>query len=91
LPLRILRQLELPSPPGLAGWDREEADAIREWAEVNYLPSDRIWRKDVISPRAYLAIRISPTSGRAVARRPRVRHFCIVTTAPIPKAAVVSI
>jgi hypothetical protein len=55
--------LELPSPPGLAGWDREEADAIRESAEVNYLPSDGIWRKDIISPRRYLAIRIRPPQG----------------------------
>ena len=35
--------------------DQQEADAIREWAEVNYLPSDGIWRKDAVSPRRYLA------------------------------------
>ena len=26
--------------------DREETDAIREWAEVNYLPSDGIWKPE---------------------------------------------
>ncbi len=31
--------------------DSQESDAIREWAEVNYLPSDGIWRKDAVSPR----------------------------------------
>jgi len=35
--------------------DQHETDAIREWAEVNYLPSDGIWRKDAVSPRRYLA------------------------------------
>jgi hypothetical protein len=40
--------------------DKEETDAIREWAEVNYLPSDGIWKKDAVSPRRYLAIRVRP-------------------------------
>src|SRR5438132_7364131 len=43
--------------------DREEAEAIREWAEVNYLPSDGIWNKDAVSPRRSLAIRIRPRPG----------------------------
>jgi hypothetical protein len=38
----------------------KKANAIREWAEVNYLPSDGIWKKDAASPRRYLAIRIRP-------------------------------
>ena len=32
-------------PEGHWQRDREESDAIREWAEVNYLLSDSIWRK----------------------------------------------
>jgi hypothetical protein len=40
--------------------DREETDAIREWAEINNLPSDGIWKKDAGSSRRYLAIRIRP-------------------------------
>jgi len=39
--------------------DQPETDAIREWAEVNYLPSDGVWKKDAVSPRRYLAICIS--------------------------------
>src|SRR5258707_15640843 len=27
--------------------DMPEIDAIREWAEVNYLPSDGIWKKEI--------------------------------------------
>ena len=59
--------------------DREETDAIREWAEVNYLPSDGIWKKDAVSPRRYLAIRIRPRQGELLGDGNRVRHFCIVT------------
>jgi hypothetical protein len=53
------------SPPcrRITGNPREEADAIREWAEINDLPSDGIWRKDAVSPRRYLAIRIRPRQG----------------------------
>jgi len=46
--------------------DREETDAIREWAEVNYLPSDGIWKKDAVSPRRYLAIRVRPRQGELI-------------------------
>ena len=41
----------------------EEADAIKEWAEINYVPSDGNWSKEHATPRRYLAIRSSP--GRA--------------------------
>jgi Transposase DDE domain group 1 len=64
--------------------DREETDAIREWAEVNYLPSDGIWKKDAVSPRRYLAIRIRPRQGELLGDGNRVRHFCIVTNRSDP-------
>ena len=65
--------------------DQEEADAIREWAEVNYLPSDGVWRKDAVSPRRYLAIRIRPRQGELLRDGNRVRHFCIVTNRSDPE------
>ncbi|MGC2202175.1 MAG: IS1380 family transposase [Stellaceae bacterium] len=68
-------------------WKRdqeEEADAIREWAEVNYLPSDGVWRKDAVSPRRYLAIRIRPRQGELLRDGNPVRHFCIVTNRSDP-------
>ena len=64
---------------------REEADAIREWAEVNYLPSDGIWKKDAVSPRRYLAIRIRSRQGEPLRDGNRVRHFCIVTNRSDPE------
>jgi hypothetical protein len=54
--------------------DQDEADAIREWAEINALPSNGIWKKDAVSPRRYLAIRIRPRSG--VERTLRGSHHC---------------
>src|SRR5438552_308129 len=65
--------------------DGEERDATREWAEVNYLPSDGNWRKDAVSPRRYLAIRIRPRQGELLGDGRRVRHFCIVTNRSDPE------
>jgi hypothetical protein len=65
--------------------DSQESDAIREWAEVNYLPSDGIWRKDAVSPRRYLAIRIRPRQGELLGDGSRARHFCIVTNRSDPE------
>jgi Transposase DDE domain group 1 len=65
--------------------DQSETDAIREWAEVIYLPSDGIWRKDAVSPRRYLAIRIRPRQGELLRDGNWVRHFCIVTNRSDPE------
>ena len=48
--------------------DREETDAIREWAEVNYLPSDGIWKKTrLAAPRSRHPR--PPAPGRAAGQR----------------------
>ena len=65
--------------------DKPEIDAIREWAEVNYLPSGGIWKKDAVSPRRYLAIRIRPRQGELLRDGNRLRHFCIVTNRSDPE------
>lgn len=65
--------------------DAVERDAIREWAEVNYLPADGIWRKDAVSPRRYLAIRIRPRQGELLGDGNAMRHFCIVTNRSDPE------
>jgi Transposase DDE domain group 1 len=57
----------------------EERDAIREWAEVNYVPTDGNWSKEFATPRRYLAIRIKPKQGELLACGSSVRHFAIVT------------
>src|SRR5271165_5467102 len=46
-------------PEGHWRADQQETDAIREWAEVNYLPSDGIWRKDAVCR----AVVISPSAS----------------------------
>ena len=43
---------------------REETDAIREWAEVHYLPCDGIWKKDAVPQRAAISPSVS-TRARA--------------------------
>jgi hypothetical protein len=65
--------------------DKDEAEATREWAEVNYLPSDGVFRKDAVSPRRYLAIRLRARQGELLGDGSTVRHFCIVTNRSDPK------
>jgi len=65
--------------------DQNETDAIREWTEVNCLPSDGIWKRDAVSPRRYLAIRIRPRQGELLRDGNRVRQFCIVTNRSDPE------
>jgi hypothetical protein len=65
--------------------DQDERDAIREWAEVNYVPDDGVFRKDAVSPRRYLAIRLRPKQGDLLGDGSPVRHFCIVTNRSDPE------
>lgn len=65
-------------------FDREEAGAVRDWAEVNYVPDDGVFRKDAATPRRYLAIRIRKRQGALFADGESVRHFCIVTNRSDP-------
>src|SRR5260370_26006899 len=65
--------------------DAEERDAIREWAEVNYVPSDGNWSKNAVTPRRYLAFRIRPRQGELLRDGSRIRHFCIVTNRSDPE------
>jgi Transposase DDE domain group 1 len=57
----------------------EEADAIKEWAEINYVPSDGHWSKEHATPRRYLAIRIKPRQGELLGDGTSIKHFAIVT------------
>jgi len=57
----------------------EEADAIREWAEINYVPSDGNFNKEFSTPRRYLAIRIKPRQGELLRDGSSIKHFAIVT------------
>jgi hypothetical protein len=57
----------------------EVPDAILEWAEINYVPSDGNTSKVLAMLRRYLAIRIKPRQGGLLACGASVRHFTIVT------------
>jgi post-segregation antitoxin (ccd killing protein) len=60
-----------------AAWqtDRQEADALRQWAEVEFFPDD----SRSPQPYRYLAIRILKQQGSLFADGSDRRHFCIVT------------
>lgn len=59
--------------------DRAEPDAIREWAEVPYVPDDSDHRKDRPWVRRYLALRVRRRQGELFADGSTVKHFAIVT------------
>jgi hypothetical protein len=63
----------------------EETDAVREWAEINYVPSDGNWSKEFATPRRYLAIRIKPKQGELLGDGTSVKHFAIVTNRNDPE------
>jgi hypothetical protein len=76
--------------------ESEDADAVREWAEVAYVPSDGVAVKDRPPPPRYLVIRITRKQGRLFAAMGgcgvpaphmhggEVKHCAIVTKLPDP-------
>jgi hypothetical protein len=61
------------------------AGRVRQWAEVNYLPDDGVYKKDHVTPRRNLAIRVRLAQGDLLGSEEGVRHFCIVTNRSDPK------
>ena len=59
--------------------EREDADAIRAWAEVPYVPSDGDFRKDRPCLRRYLAVRVQKRQGALFADGSSVHYFAVVT------------
>jgi hypothetical protein len=59
--------------------EREEAEAIRSWAEVAYVPSDGDYRKDRPCLRRYLAVQIQKRQGSLFADGSSVHYFAVVT------------
>jgi hypothetical protein len=55
--------------------DQEEADAIREWAEVNYLASDGVWRRDAVSPSGAPGVRTQRWGVTPDVRYGLIRHM----------------
>jgi hypothetical protein len=71
-----------------AAWtfEREDAAALRHWAELDYLPEGAITQKDgAVRRLRYLAIRIAKTQGELFADGTQVKHFCVVTNRDDPE------
>jgi len=65
--------------------ERMDEDGVREWAEVDFVPDDRIYKKGHVTLRRYLAIRFRPRQGDLLGSSDGVKHFCIVTNRSDPK------
>ena len=59
-------------------WAEERGGVVREWAEVDYVPSRAGERKDQ-APYRYVAIRVRPTQGRLFGDGTPVKHFAVVS------------
>ena len=59
-------------------WKSEAGGAVREWADVPYVPSRKAERKDAPVYR-YLAIRVRRAQGELWPEGSGVRHFAVVT------------
>jgi hypothetical protein len=71
-----------------ADWsfEREDAGALRHWAELDYLPDGAITQKEgVVRRLRYLAIRIEKRQGELFADGSEVKHFCVVTNRNDPE------
>lgn len=71
-----------------AAWhlEREDAGALRHWAELDYLPDGAIDQADgVVRRLRYIAIRISRRQGSLFAGGEAVKHFCVVTNRDDPE------
>jgi len=62
----------------------EEADAVRHWAEVAYVPTDRRANRDSPPPPRYLVLRITKKQGVLFADGSSTRHYAVVTNLPDP-------
>ena len=59
-------------------WKSEKGDKVREWAEVPYVPSRKVERKEAPVYR-YVAVRVRPAQGDLWEDGSQVRHFAIVS------------
>lgn len=59
--------------------ESDDPEAIREWAEIPYVPEDGDHRKDRPCVRRYLALRVRRRQGDLFADGSTVKHFALVT------------
>lgn len=67
-------------------FEREDAGALRHWAELDYLPDGAIHQQEgTVRRLRYLAIRITKQQGELFADGSQVKHFCVVTNRNDPE------
>jgi hypothetical protein len=66
------------SPEAWQAWAQEDGGAVREWAEVPFVPT-RVNEKRHSQPYRYLAIRIRKPQGLLFGDGSMVKHFAVVT------------
>ena len=73
-------------------WKPADVDAGRgrQWAEVNYLPDDGVYKKDHVTPRRYLAIRVRPAQGELLGEATASDTSASSPIGPIRRAAAAS-
>lgn len=82
---RELRAAISALPEAAWGFESEDGEVVRHWAEVTFVPDDHLFRRDRPPPPRYLALRISKKQGRLFADGAEVKHFAIVTNLPDPE------
>lgn len=67
-------------------FERADAEVVRHWAELDYLPDGALKQKEgVVRRLRYLAIRIAKKQGALFADGSQVKHFCVVTNRADPE------
>ena len=94
---RVGFAISVPMSEGLAGrvagldetawrFEREDTDAVRHWAELDYLPDGALAQEEgVVRRLRYIAIRVAKKQGSLFADGASVRHFCVVTNRADPQ------
>lgn len=82
-PMNPTLKAEIEALPETA-WreDQREVDALRQWAEVGYVPADHANQKHAPAHYRYVAIRILKQQGTLFADGSDRHHFAIVTNRP---------
>ena len=71
-----------------AAWvfERDDGEAVRHWAELDYLPDGALEQKEgAVHRLRYIAIRITKKQGALFADGSEVKHFCVVTNRADPE------
>ena len=75
---QLREAVEALAPGAWQEWAQEAEGTVREWAEVDFVPS-RLVERRAAKPLRYLAIRLRKAQGLLFGDGAKVRHFAVVT------------